>query len=560
MAHAGERKRSRLQLWCDARFEGLRDGFFVPAIARAVAQPYLALGTMLALAMISFATLPAGWLKYQAFPTLESDVIQARVLLAQGTPLQRTEEVVADMVAALKKLDDEFSARQSEGRRMVQNVTEFYNSNVDAFESGPHLATVSADLLRAEERNGTVDEMLARWRELVGEHPDVIALKFTDKERGVAGNAIDLRLQGNNLEQLKRAALDLQRFLARFKGVTDLSDDLRPGKPELRITVKDSAGVFGINAAALGAEIRAALYGSTDMEVLSGHETYDVTVRLAEKDRAAIDDVRYLKIKTPAGSLVPLSAVADIEETRGYARIHRVDGQRTVTVQGAIDTEVANARELMGAVKRFFAPELKQSYPGVRMASQGQDKETAQTGSSLQINIVIGVIGVFLILALQFRSYIEPFAVLLAIPMGLVGVVWGHVAMGLDLTMPSLVGFATLAGVVVNDNILLVVFVKERLGQGVGVVDAALEAARDRFRPIMITSLTTVAGLLPLLTETSTQAQLLIPLVASLAFGLLSATVASLFMVPVYFTILGDLGLLTAEQGAGEQEAEGARV
>jgi len=560
MVHAGGKNRGRLQRWWDARFEGLRDGFFVPAIARAVAQPYLALGTMLALAMISFATLPAGWLKYQAFPALESDVIQARVLLPQGTPLQRTEEVVADMVAALKTLDEEFSARQTEGRRMVRNVSELYNTNVDAFESGPHLATVSADLLRAEERNGTVDDMLARWRELVGDHPDVIALKFTDKERGVAGKAIDLRLQGNNLEQLKRAALDLQRFLARFKGVTDLSDDLRPGKPELRVTVKDSAGVFGIDAAQLGAEIRAALYGSTDMEVLAGHETYDVTVRLAKDDRAAIDDLRYLKIKTPGGSLVPLSAVADIEETRGYARIHRVDGQRTVTVQGAIDTEVVNARELMGAVKRFFAPELKQNYPGVRMASQGQDKETAQTGSSLQVNILIGVIGVFLILALQFRNYIEPFAVLLAIPMGLVGVVWGHVAMGLDLTMPSLVGFATLAGVVVNDNILLVAFVKERLGKGVNVVDAALEAARDRFRPIMITSLTTVAGLLPLLTETSTQAQLLIPLVASLAFGLLSATVASLFMVPVFFTILGDLGLLKAEAELTETEPEDALV
>ncbi|MBT6096590.1 MAG: efflux RND transporter permease subunit, partial [Rhodospirillaceae bacterium] len=536
--------RKGIQAWFDVKFESLRDGFFVPQVAKAVRQPYLALGVMLALAMISYAAIPAGFLKYQAFPTLESDVIQARVLLPQGAPLERTEGAVGQMINALKQLDEEFSARQSGGRRMVKNISVLYNTNVDAYESGPHLATVSADLLRAEERNGTVDEMLTRWRELVGDLPDVNALKFTDKERGVAGKAIDLRLQGNNLTLLKKASLDLQAFLAKFKGVKDVSDDLRSGKPELRITIKDSAGVFGMTAATIAGEVRAALHGGTSMEVLTSNETYDVTIRIAADDRDSIDDVRYLKINAPDGSLIPLSAVAEIEQTRGYARIHRVNGLRTVTVQGAIDTNLVNARELMGMVKKFFAPELKKKHPGIRMASQGQDKDTSDTGNSLQTNILIGVVGIFLVLTFQFRSYIQPLSVMLAIPMGLIGVVWGHVAMGLDLTMPSLVGFATLAGIVVNDNILLVTFVKDRLREGVNVIEATQEAARDRFRPIMITSLTTLAGLLPLLMETSTQAQSLIPLVASIAFGLLTATVSSLFMVPVFFTLLDDLGSL----------------
>ncbi|NQU59252.1 MAG: efflux RND transporter permease subunit [Rhodospirillales bacterium] len=544
MKDMNKEKRKGLQAWFDGKFERLRDAFFVPQVARAVRQPYLALGAMMALAMVSYATIPAGLLKYQAFPTLESDVIQARVLLPQGTPLERTEGAVEQMINALKQLDEEFSARQSGGRRMVKNISVLYNTNVDAYESGPHLATVSADLLRAEERDGTVDEMLTRWRELVGDLPDVVALKFTDKERGVAGKAIDLRLQGNNLTLLKKASLDLQEFLAKFKGVKDVSDDLRPGKPELRITIKDSAGVFGMTATAIAGEVRAALHGGTNMEVLTSNETYDVTIRIAADDRNSIDDVRYLKIKAPDGSLIPLSAVAEIEQTRGYARIHRVNGSRTVTVQGAIDTNVVNARELMGMVKKFFAPELKKNHPGIRMASQGQDKDTSDTGNSLQTNILIGVVGIFIILTFQFRSYIQPLSVMLAIPMGLIGVVWGHVAMGLDLTMPSLVGFATLAGIVVNDNILLVTFVKDRLREGVNVIEATQEAARDRFRPIMITSLTTLAGLLPLLMETSTQAQLLIPLVASIAFGLLTATVSSLFIVPVFFTILDDLGWL----------------
>lgn len=549
-------KRSGFQGWFDEQFRRFRDDVFAPKIAQAIRRPYLSLGVMLGLVMVSYATLPAGILKYQAFPNLESDVIQSRILLPQGTPLVRTEEVVDHVVAALHQLDDEFSTRQSGDRRMVRNISVLYNTNVDAFESGPHLATVSADLLRAEEREGTVDEMLGRWRELTGIVPDVIALKFTDKERGVAGKAIDLRLQGNNLEVLKQASLDLQAFLGKFRGVADLSDDLRPGKPELNVHMKESAGVFGMTAATIAGEIRAALQGGTPMEVISNAETYDITIRLAPRDRNSIEDLRYLKIHAGDGSLIPLSAVADIEETRGFARIHRVNGQRTITVQGALDTKYANAREIMGMVKKFFVPQLKQNYPGIRLDSQGEDKDTADTGNSLQTNLLIGLVGIFLILTFQFRNYVQPFAVILAIPMGLIGVVWGHLALGLDLTMPSLVGFATLAGVVVNDNILLVTFIKERLKEGVSVVEATQKATRDRFRPIMITSLTTIAGLLPLLMETSTQAQLLIPLVASLAFGLLTATLSSLFLVPTFFVILDDLGLLKTE--ASEEDAESA--
>lgn len=544
MKNIEEKKRTGIQSWFDLRFSGLRDNFFVPQIAKAVRRPYLSLGVMIGLLLVSFATIPAGILKYQAFPNLESDVIQSRILLPQGSSLERTEEVVARVVKALHQLDEEFSARQSDERRMVRNISVLYNSNIDAFESGPHLATISADLLRAEERDGTVDEMLSRWRELVGTVPDVLFLKFTDKERGVAGKAIDLRLQGDNLDTLKKASLDLQTFLGKFQGVSDLSDDLRPGKPELRIHLKETAGIFGMTSTNIATEVRAALHGGTPMEVLFNNETYDVTIRLIDSDRNSIDDLRYLKIRSADGQLIPLSAVADIEQTRGFARINRVNSQRTVTVQGSLDTRVANAREIMGMVQKSFVSELEKNYPDIRFASQGEDKDTAETGNSLQTNLMVGLIGVFLILTFQFRNYIQPFAVLLAIPMGLIGVVWGHLALGLDLTMPSLVGFATLAGVVVNDSILLVTFIKDRIREGVPVVDATLEAARDRFRPIMITSLTTIAGLLPLLMETSTQAQLLIPLVASLAFGLLTATVISLFMIPAFFVILEDLGLL----------------
>lgn len=543
-----ESSRSRFQLGFEKWFEFLRDRGFMPLVERAARMPQLSLGILIALVLISYAAIPAGILKYRAFPDLESDVIQARILLPQGTPLARTEEIVNHVDHALKRLDDEFSERQKQGQRLVKNVSVLYNTNVDAFENGPHIATISADLLRAEERTGTVDEVLGRWRELTGTLPDVIALKFTDKERGVAGKAVDLRIQGNNLDILKKMSLEIQAFLASLKGVEDISDDLRPGKPELRVRLKKSAGIFGVTARAVADELRAALYGNTNMEVLHDRGTYDVTIRLAGADRDSIEDLRYLDLRAPDGSLIPLSAVATIDEARGFARIHRVNGQRTVTIQASLDTEVANAREIMTMLKTQVLPKLKEKYPGARVSSQGQDKETAETGSSLEANLLVGAVGIYLILAFQFRNYIQPVAVLLAIPMGLIGVIWGHVLMGLDLTMPSLVGFATLAGVVVNDNILLVKFIKDRMEEGMNATEAGWQAARDRFRPIMLTSLTTLAGLLPLLTETSTQAQFLIPLIASLAFGLLTATIASLFLVPSFFAFLEDVGLFQAGQ------------
>ena len=565
LSHSGGRlggaQRSAFHRWFDARFARLRDRWFGGLVGSAVARPYLTMGIVLGLVLTAYAAIPGGLLKFRALPELESNVIQARILLPQGTPLARTEEMVERLVTALEQLDDEFSQRQKKDQRLVRNISVQFNSNKDAFESGPHLATVSADLLRAEKRVGSIDEMLDRWRTLVGEPTDVISLKFTDRERGVAGKAIDIRLQGNKLEQLKKASLELQAWLRNFQGVLDLSDDLRPGKPEIRIRLRDEAGSFGISARAVADEVRSALHGGTRLEVQVGQEARDIVARLTPADRDSLEDLRNLMVPSQTGQLIPLTAVAEMEQRRGFARIHRVNGQRTVTVQGTIDTGVVNARELMAITKKQFLPELKEKYPGIRPGFRGQGKESAVTGNSLQTNILIGLLGVYLILAFQFRSYIQPLAVMLAIPTGLVGVVVGHLLLGLDLSMPSLVGMASLTGIVVNDSILLVAFIKQRLQEGMGAVAAAQIAAKERFRAIILTSLTTIAGMTPLLLETSTQAQFLIPLVASLAFGLLSATLLSLFLVPAVCVVLDDLGLLRlGRAGAAGCDGDGCGV
>lgn len=545
-------QRSAIHQWFDKKFTFLRNELFAPMVRKTTAQAYFTVGIIISLVLVFYAAFPAGLLKYRALPNLESNVIQARILLPQGTPFDRTEDVVQQVVTALKKLDEEFSALQDKehGRqkRLLKNIIVLFNTNKDAYESGAHLATVSADLLPAEQRVGRIDTMLNRWRELTGEPADVIALKFTDRERGVAGKAIDIRLQGNKLEQLKQAAEELQQWLSQFKGVQDLSDDLRPGKPELQIRLKKSAGSFGITARAVADSVRAALHGGTRLEVQSGYEAEDVIVRLELNDRDNLEDLHDLMVRNNQRQLVPLSAVAEIKKSRGFSRIHRINGKKTVTIQGTINTEIINARQLMQITKKEFLPTLQEKYPAVRPAFQGQGKESTLTGNSLQFNVFLGLLGVYFVLAFQFKSFAQPMAVLLAIPTSLIGVIGGHLLLGLDISMPSLVGMATLTGIVVNDSILLLVFVKDGLGNGMSISDAAQNASIKRFRAIVLTSLTTIAGLTPLLLETSTQAQFLIPLVVSLVFGLLSATVLSLFLVPAVCVILHEMGSFKTEE------------
>jgi HAE1 family hydrophobic/amphiphilic exporter-1 len=237
-----------------------------------------------------------------------------------------------------------------------------------------------------------------------------------------------------------------------------------------------------------------------------------------------------------------LGTVTGLEFGRGFARIHRVDRQRTVTITADVDNQVANAQQIVAGTIANFVPELLVRYPGVQLSQKGQSEESAETGSSMVLGFSVGLVGVFILLSFQFRSYIEPLAVMSAIPLALIGVIWGHIALGLDLSMPSMMGAVSLAGIVVNDSILLVEFLKIRVREGHSIPVAATMASRERFRAVLLTSLTTIAGLTPLLLEKSLQAQVLIPLATSIVFGLLSATVLVLFVVPALFAILSDFG------------------
>lgn len=542
MAHANL-SQGRFRRGFESGLHWFRENIIGRIVDAVLHARYFFIGLVIAVFMISVGMLAGGHLKFQAFPSIDGDVIEARILLPQGTPLWRTETVVEQIVNALQQVDQEYSERQSgqpDQQKLVKNISVQFAKNADSFESGAHLATITADLLTAEQRTVSIDQILQSWRDKTGTVTDVISLNFKEPALGPAGLAIDIRLQGEDLTELKAASLELQQWLARYRGVLDLSDDLRPGKTELRLRLRDGALALGTNARDIASQLQTGFQGTTASEIQVAAESYEIDVQLSAEAQQNLDELADFPISTADGDQIPLLELVFIETGRGYARINRIDGQRTVIIQGDVDTRIANAAQIMADTSASFLPELQKRYPELRIALEGQAEETSTTGTSLARGFIIGLLGIFILLSFQFRSYSEPLVVMVAIPLALIGVIWGHLLMGLELSMPSMMGFVSLAGIVVNDSILLVTFLKLRRADGLAALEAAKRASRERFRAVLLTSLTTIVGLLPLLSEKSLQAQVLIPLVTSIVFGLLVTTILVLLVVPALYLILHD--------------------
>ncbi len=546
LARNGKVRASRFRIWFDSRIDAVREKVVGPVVDMAVSWRYLFVGLTMAAFIVSMGMIIGGFLKFKAFPEVDGNVIQARILLPQGTPLERTQAIVHRLTDALERVNQAFDPDQPEGLDLVENVSVQYNVNADAGESGAHVATISVDLLEAETRNAMVDDVLNLWREYIGPVSDVLSLQFIEPGIKASGKAIDIRLMGSDLTILKNASMDLQNWLSQFNGVFDLADNLRPGKPEIRVRMKEGAKGLGLDAQTLAGQLRSAYYGTTASEIQVGRESYEIDVRLRDADKDSLGDLSYFYVTLPGGKQVPLEAVADLTQGRGYARISSVDGLRTVTVQGDMDSRIANVKQIMGLITQEYLPGFKEKYPKVRLQLKGESDESAKTEGSLIRGFMIGLLGIFILLSFQFRSYLEPIVVMVAIPFAFIGVIWGHLLMGLDLSMPGILGAVSLAGIVVNDSILLIEFIKIRRRASQDVVQAAILASRERFRAVLLTSMTTIAGLLPLLAERSLQAQILIPLAVSIVFGLLASTLLVLVIVPCLYTILADFNLISA--------------
>jgi HAE1 family hydrophobic/amphiphilic exporter-1 len=540
LQHSKERKVPGWRKRFEYKFDALRS--WVGEIADlAIRYRYLTVGIAIGLFVITISLFPAGLIKFKAFPDLEGNVLEARIIMPQGTPFERTEAVVAHLIASLQQVREQLPA-ETQGE-LIRHIQVFYSDNADAGEEGAHLATISLDLLDSEKRDTSLNELRRLWLETSGPIADVVSLQFKEPVLGPAGQAISIRLQHDDLQQLSRASWELQTWLSGYPGVSNVMDDLRQGKPQFTVSLRPGSLVSGLNAQQLAQQLRAAYQGVKVDDVYRGREAYEINVKLDIDGENALRDFEQLSLFNNQGVDIPLSAIANIEEKREFSRITRIDHQRTVTISGDIDADTANTNEVIGDTRERFLDGLQQRYPGMYISLEGEVKNSRETNTSVLTGFLLGICGVYFLLSFQFRNYREPLIVLMNIPLALIGVVWGHKLMGLDITLPSMIGFVSLAGIVVNDSILLVEFVKHRCREGMVLHEAAGQAVRDRFRAIFLTSITTIAGMLPLLSETSLQAQVLVPLVASVVFGMISSTLLLLLVLPAAYAILEDMGL-----------------
>ncbi len=525
----------------DRGFERIRDG--VGRLADGgIRYRYGVLAGVLLFLLVSGGYMAGGHVQMEAMPEIDGDVLEARVLLPQGTPLSRTRQVTDRVVAAMESLNAELSPRQPAGAELVKAVQVRFDYNPSAGESGAHVATVVVDLLSAEARSIDLDSLSRMWREAIGEVPGLISLVIQEPGFGPAGIPIELRLAGRDLETLRTAAEHLAARLSTYTGVSNIIHDLRPGKPQRSLELAAGASPLGITAGSVAEQLRSGLLGDVVDTVQVGDQHIEILVRQPAGERSSLDFLKDQVVMDADGNGIPLAEVVEARETRGWGQITRIDGRRTVTVTADVDSAVTNAEAILSDLHdQWFGPFLEQ-YPGVQLEVEGQAARSRETGQSIARGLLIGLLGIFLILSFQFRSYIEPLIVMVSIPVALMGAVWGHELMGYDLSMPSLIGAASLAGIVVNNAILLIQFIKQFSESGEAVARAAGRASRERTRAIFITSSTTIAGLLPLLFETSTQAMAIIPLVISVVFGLLVATVLVLVVLPALYVILDDLG------------------
>jgi multidrug efflux pump subunit AcrB len=543
----------RFQYRFAQRVEWFVFSFYSPVLEVALRWRYVTLAVGVSTLLITLGFVSGGHMRFIFFPDVESDYISAALTLPPGTPAEVTSDAVrmleggAEQVRA--ELEQSLGADQVVHRISAIGEHPFSRSQSQnaggyaAREMASHLGEVTIELLPAEDRGVSASEIAERWRDAAGLIPDAIALDFTSS-LFEAGNDVDVQLTGPDIDELRDVALELKRRLATFNGVYEIADSFRPGKEELKLTIKPAAEVLGLTLVDLGRQVRQAFYGEEAQRIQRGRDDVRVMVRYPVADRRSLGDLENMRVRTPDGREVPFSEVALVEAGRGFASIKRVDRRRAINVTADVDSAQASPTEIIGVLVNEVLPEILYDHPGVAYTLEGQQAEQRDTLMGLARGFAMAALAIFALLAVPLRSYAQPFVIMLAIPFGLVGAVWGHLILGLDLTILSMFGLVALTGVVVNDSLVMVAFINRRRATLDELLVAVRQAGVARFRPILLTSLTTFAGLFPLLMERSMQARFLIPMAASLAFGVVFATFITLILIPCGYLIMEDIKAL----------------
>ncbi len=528
---------------------------YQPTLRLALAHPISSTALALSLMLCTAGLVAGGHIKFVFMPEIGSDWVTISVNMPQGTTATQTAKVVRHIEEKAIVLRDQLDAEREASTRaqprggdsIYRNVFTYIGDQPTArrssFASTPsaggqgHLAEVTIELLPSEERNLDSAEIEARLRQLVGEVPGPESIVFSSSLFS-AGNPIEVELASDNFDQLLLAVERLKGKVAEYAGTGDIQDSFEEGKLEMKLQLKPQARTLGLTLADLARQVRQGFYGDQALRFPRGSDDVRVMVRYPKDERRNLGDVRSMRIRTPSGAEVPFTEVATVTIGHAYAAIQRTDGQRVVRVSASVEDQIANADEINRDLEAFFLPALVQDYPGLRYSFGGEQKEQQDSLQSLLFNFGIALAAIYVLLAVPFKSYTQPLVVMSAIPFGIIGAVWGHLLMGIDLALLSLFGIVALSGVVVNDSLVLLTFYNQLRREGSSHEDALVSAGAARFRPILLTSLTTFFGLLPMILEKSLQAQFLIPMAVSLGFGILFATFIILLGVPIGMRLL----------------------
>ena len=548
-------KRGRPGPW--RRFQGLfANGLklfvrrvYRPVLETALRWRYLTAALGVASMILTLGMVLSGRPNFHFFPSIEADFMAASVTMPQGTPVDATSVAVEKLEAGAARLRQ--ALIEETGQDYFLHVSASVGDQPMASRGGgpmgpirnisaPHLGEVTIELAPTETRVYNSDQLGNMWREAAGQIPEAVDINFNMSMMG-PGDDIDVQLAGPDIDTLRAAADEIKRRLAEYAGVYEISDSFRAGKEELKLSITPAAETLGLTLQDLGRQVRQAFYGEEAQRIQRGRDDIRVMVRYPRDDRRSIGDLENMRIRTPDGGEVPFGHVAVVEPGRGFASIRRVDRNRAVNVTASVEATVTSAGQVIADLETRILPDVLARYPGVFYTFEGAQAEMTDAVGGLQRGFLLALLMIFALLAVPLKSYVQPLIIMSAIPFGLVGAVWGHLVMGLDVTMMSMFGLIALSGVVVNDSLIMVDFINRKRGLHEDIGVAVREAGVNRFRPILLTSLTTFFGLVPLMVEKSFDAAFMVPMAVSLAFGVLFATFITLILVPTSYVILEDI-------------------
>ncbi len=506
--------------------------WYRPWVERAVDNRGVTTAIFTAMLILTIGMLASGIVKWEIFPSQPGDFIQVNLKMQVGSPPSERNKVLQVLEDTILKMNSEYVEENPDTLPMVQHV--------GAFTRGDTGAVIFVEMPQSEDRPFDGDEISNRWRERVGEFAGVRELDFSDANNFGGGAALSFRLSGVNSINLEHAAGELEEKLAEYEGVFDIRTTADAGGEEIRLRIKPEAEALGLTMSSLGRQVRQAFYGEEAQRIQRGKDELRVMVRYPLGERRSVANLENMRIRTPDGDEVPFDSVADMSFGNGYSSITRLNRERTITVSADIDPEIVQSAEIIKAISEDYIPALLSKHPGVSYGLEGASQEQVDLLRNLTIASIAALFLIYALIAIPLHSYSQPIIIMSVIPFGMIGAVIGHLLMGRSVSMFSLFGLVALAGVVVNDSLLMIDFVNKARARGMAIRQAVIESGTQRFRAIILTSVTTAVGLMPIMLERSLQAQSVIPMAISLSFGIIFATVITLFLIPALYLLQDD--------------------